>query len=50
MNLRAIQVPALVHVLCVVVGGYFLRDVMTLTKTVGINALVHGKRENRSRS
>ena len=43
LNLGAIEVPALVPVSCVMVGGYFFHDAMTLTKTVGYNTLVHGK-------
>ena len=46
VNEFSFEVPALVPVSCVMVGGYFLRDVMTLTKTVGINTLVHRKGEN----
>jgi len=33
-----------------VIGADFLHDMMTLTKTVGINTLVHRKREDRSGS
>jgi len=50
MNFGTIEVPALVPVSCVMIGGYFLRDVMTLTKTVGFNTLVHWKGEDRSGS
>ena len=46
MNLRTIEVPALVPVSCVLIGADFLHDMMTLTKTVGINTLVHRKGEN----
>ena len=38
VNLGIIEVPALVPVSCVMVGGYFFHDAMTLTKTVGHNA------------
>ena len=50
LNLRAIQVPALVPVSCVMIGADFLHDAMTLTKTVGYNAFVHWKCEDRSSS
>jgi hypothetical protein len=33
-----------------VIDAYFLHDVMTLTKTVGYNTLVHGKSDDRSGS
>jgi len=45
-----IQIPALVPVSGVVIGADFLHDAMTLTKTVGLNALVHWKREDGSGS
>ena len=46
LNFGTIEVPALVPVSRVMVGADFLRDVMTLTKAVGFNALVHGKCED----